>query len=136
MLGNHARPAHRALTRGARGVYMQAFMTRRLRRAMGFAAFATLLPYTGALGASDPNHGWIEVRSPHFVVSSNAGEKEARRIADQFEQFHALHYQYAHALLHLNFTGLPLWIDEGVAESYGNSRLGEKESKVGTIDQI
>jgi tetratricopeptide (TPR) repeat protein len=29
---------------------------------------------------------WIEVRSPHFNVVSDAGEKEARRIADQFEQ--------------------------------------------------
>jgi len=29
---------------------------------------------------------WIEVRSPHFTVDSNAGEKEARKIADQFEQ--------------------------------------------------
>ncbi len=182
-------------------------MTRRLRRLWGLAAFLTLLPCTGALGASDPNQGWLEVRSPHFVVSSNAGEKEARRIADQFEQiralfhaafpnlrvdpaepvlilaaknentmkmllpeewevkghvhpaglyqqgedkhyvilrvdsegenpFHALYHEYTHALLHLNFTGLPLWLDEGLAEFYGNSRLGEKESKVGTIDQI
>ena len=30
---------------------------------------------------------WIEVRSPHFTVISNAGEKEARKMADQFEQF-------------------------------------------------
>jgi hypothetical protein len=30
------------------------------------------------------------VRSPHFVVASNAGEKEARRVADQFEQIRAL----------------------------------------------
>ncbi len=30
---------------------------------------------------------WIEVRSPHFVVVSNAGEKQARQAADQFEQF-------------------------------------------------
>jgi tetratricopeptide (TPR) repeat protein len=49
--------------------------------------------------------------------------------------FHALYHEYTHALLHLNFTGLPLWLDEGLAEFYGNSRLGEKESKVGTIDQ-
>src|SRR6266849_9914217 len=90
MLGNHARPPHRALTRGARGVYMQAFMTRRLRRLWGLAAFLTLLPCPAAICASDPNHGWIEVRSAHFVVSSNAGEKEARRIADQFEQMRAL----------------------------------------------
>jgi hypothetical protein len=30
---------------------------------------------------------WVEVRSPNFTVLSNAGEKEARKIADQFEQF-------------------------------------------------
>jgi tetratricopeptide (TPR) repeat protein len=29
---------------------------------------------------------WVEVRSPHFVVVSNAGDKEARRTAIQFEQ--------------------------------------------------
>ena len=30
---------------------------------------------------------WAEVRSPNFIVISNSGDKEARRIADQFEQF-------------------------------------------------
>ena len=173
---------------------------------MRFAALATLLPCPGAWGAGDPNLGWIEVRSPHFVVSSNAGEKEARRVADQFEQiralfhtafpnlrvdpaepvlilaaknestmklllpdewelkghvhpgglyqqgedkhyvvlrldsegenpYHPLYHEYTHVLLHLNFATLPLWLDEGLAEFYGNSRLGDKESKVGTIDQ-
>lgn len=146
------------------------------------------------------------MRSPHFVVSSNAGEKEARRVADQFEQiralfhtafpnlrvdpaepvlilaaknestmkmllpeewqvkghvhpgglyqqgedkhyvvlrldsggenpYHPLYHEYTHVLLHLNFATLPLWLDEGLAEFYGNSRLGDRESKVGTIDQ-
>jgi Tfp pilus assembly protein PilF len=32
------------------------------------------------------NDTWVEVRSPDFTVISNAGEKEARKIADQFEQ--------------------------------------------------
>lgn len=148
---------------------------------------------------------WIEVRSPHFTVNTNAGEKEARKIADQFEQirqmfhsafgalrvdpgqpiiivaaknentmklflpeewevkgrihhaglyqpgedkdyvvmrldsegenpFHTLYHEYTHALMRLNFTGLPLWLDEGMAEFFGNSTLGEKESKTGTID--
>jgi Flp pilus assembly protein TadD len=185
---------------------MQISMTRRLWPALRFAVLATLPPCTDAWGANDPNQGWVEVRSPHFVVSSNAGEKEARRIADQFEQiralfrtafpnlrvdpaepvlilaaknentmkmllpekwevkghvhpaglyqpgedkhyvvlrldaggenpYHALYHEYTHALLHLNFAALPLWLDEGLAEFYGNSRLGEKESRVGTIDQ-
>ncbi len=30
---------------------------------------------------------WVEVDSPHFNVLSNAGEGEARKLADQFEQF-------------------------------------------------
>lgn len=181
-------------------------MTRRSQSALRFAALATLLPCLGAWGASGPNQGWIEVRSPHFVVSSNAGEKEARRVADQFEQiralfhtafpnlrvdpaepvlilaaknestmkmllpeewqvkghvhpgglyqqgedkhyvvlrldsggenpYHPLYHEYTHVLLHLNFATLPLWLDEGLAEFYGNSRLGDRESKVGTIDQ-
>jgi Flp pilus assembly protein TadD len=181
-------------------------MNRRLWRVWTFTASVMLCPSAGAFGATDPNQGWIEVRSPHFVVSSNAGEKEARRIADQFEQirtlfhtafanlrvdpaqpvlilaaknestmkmllpedwevkghvhpaglyqqgedkhyvilrldsgganpFHALYHEYTHALLHLNFTGLPLWLDEGLAEFYGNSQLGEKESRIGTIDE-
>jgi tetratricopeptide (TPR) repeat protein len=38
-------------------------------------------------------------------------------------------------MMHLNFTGLPLWLDEGLAEFYGNSQLGDKESRIGTIDE-
>ena len=180
-------------------------MMRGLRLVLSLGAVATLA-CCGAFAAGDPNLGWIEVRSAHFVVSTNSGEKEARRIADQFEQirslfhvafaslrvdpaqpvlilaaknentmkmllpedwevkghvhpaglyqpgedkhymvlqldsagknpFHALYHEYTHALMHLNFTGLPLWLDEGIAEFYGNSQLGEKESRIGTIDQ-
>lgn len=49
--------------------------------------------------------------------------------------YHALYHEYMHSLLHLNFTSVPLWLDEGLAEFYGNSRLGDKESRVGTIDE-
>jgi len=180
-------------------------MTRGAWHSWWSSAIIALLLCGAGFAASDPNVGWIEVRSPHFLVFSNAGEREARRIADQFEQirglfhaafatlrvdpaqpvlilaaknentmkmllpedwevkghvhpaglyqqgedkhyvilrvdsggdnpFHALYHEYTHALLHLNFTELPLWLDEGIAEFYGNSQLGEKESKIGTID--
>ncbi|HXH66937.1 MAG TPA: tetratricopeptide repeat protein [Candidatus Limnocylindrales bacterium] len=33
---------------------------------------------------------WIEVDSPHFKIISNAGEGQARKLADQFEQFREL----------------------------------------------
>lgn len=159
-----------------------------------------LLPLCGVAAEN-----WIEVRSPHFVVETNAGEKEARKVADQFEQirnmfhsafsglrvdpaqpivilaaknentlklflpeewevkghihhaglyqpgrdkdyvllrldmegtnpFHTLYHEYTHALLRLNFSDLPIWLNEGLAEFFGNSTLGDKEIKTGTID--
>jgi tetratricopeptide (TPR) repeat protein len=36
--------------------------------------------------AKAPEFGWVEVRSGHFVVASNAGESDARRIALEFER--------------------------------------------------
>lgn len=33
---------------------------------------------------------WVEVRSPNFIIVSNAGEKQARKTAVQFEQIHTL----------------------------------------------
>jgi tetratricopeptide (TPR) repeat protein len=169
-------------------------------RRIAFALALLLLPISAV--AAD---NWIEVRSPHFTVETNAGEKEARRIADQFEQirnmfhsafttlhvdppqpilivaaknentlklflpeewevkghihhaglyqpaqdkdyvvlrldtegenpFHTLYHEYTHALLRLNFSNLPLWLNEGLAEFFGNSTLGDKEIKTGTID--
>ena len=37
---------------------------------------------------------WIELRSPHFVVVSNAGEHEARQAAEQFETIRSVFQQY------------------------------------------
>jgi len=147
---------------------------------------------------------WVEVRSPNFTVLSNAGEKEARRVADQFEQFRELfhatlpqirvdlgkplvifavknedslklllpafwetkghvhpagiyspgeerhwvavrtnlegeipyeivYHEYTHAIMDLNFRGLPVWLGEGLAEFYGHSIIHEKEIEVGKI---
>jgi tetratricopeptide (TPR) repeat protein len=47
-----------------------------------------------APAAAAPPASWTEVRSKHFIVLTNSGEKDARRIATQFEQmstvFHTL----------------------------------------------
>jgi tetratricopeptide (TPR) repeat protein len=147
----------------------------------------------------------MEVRSAHFTVYTPASEKEARNIADQFEQiralfhgafpklrtnpaqpivilavkgengmkellpeqyevkghlhaagmyqegfdkhyvilqldvpgdnpYHSLYHEYTHALMHLNFSHLPLWLDEGLAEYLGSASLGDKKSRIGTVD--
>jgi tetratricopeptide (TPR) repeat protein len=37
---------------------------------------------------------WIEIRSPHFTVFSDAGEEKARSVAHEFEKFHAVIGQF------------------------------------------
>jgi len=147
---------------------------------------------------------WIEVRSPNFTVISNAGEKEARRVADQFEQcrevfhsaftklrvdlgkpliifvvknedslkvlipvywenkgrahpagiyitgedrhyvavradvesdnpYHLVYHEYTHAIMNLNFQGLPVWLNEGLAEYFGNSVIQDKDVEIGKV---
>lgn len=56
-------------------------MAARLAAAGGFAAWLGL----GAAAASPPL--WVEVRSPHFIVVSDAGEKAARGVAAAGESF-------------------------------------------------
>lgn len=43
-----------------------------------------------------------------------------------------IYHEYIHKLLHLNFTRLPVWLDEGLAEFYGNTQFRDNETIVGT----
>ncbi|MFI5097944.1 MAG: hypothetical protein ACHQT6_08240 [Candidatus Acidiferrales bacterium] len=54
-----------------------------------FSLFLAILLLFQPAPASPADHfdNWVEVRSPNFTVVSNAGEREARRIAAQFEEF-------------------------------------------------
>jgi tetratricopeptide (TPR) repeat protein len=56
-------------------------------RSILLATVLLALP-TIALGARHDT--WVEVRSPNFIVVSNAGEKDARKAAVQFEQIRSL----------------------------------------------
>jgi cytochrome c-type biogenesis protein CcmH/NrfG len=65
-------------------------------RAVMLRHFLLPLAFFSAVLASgrDKQENWLEVRSPHFRVITNANEKTGRRIADQFERmqsvFHTL----------------------------------------------
>jgi hypothetical protein len=171
--------------------------------------FALGLPSSGgSIPAAEHGGAWVEVQSPHFTVASNAGEKEARRIAAQFEQiraafrnafpelrvdagkpmsvlaladadsmkeflpdfwaakdgvrpaglflgsfdknyavlrldangtgenpFHSLYHEYTHAILRVNFRKLPLWLNEGLADYYGNAILEENGIELGRVSR-
>ena len=49
-------------------------------------------------------------------------------------QFHVMYHEYAHGVFRLNFRGLPLWLDEGLAEYWGGSEISNKEARVGIAD--
>jgi tetratricopeptide (TPR) repeat protein len=171
-----------------------------LRCCITFCALAGVLG--GAPLPSAAKDTWVEVTSPHFTTISNAGDKEARRVADQFEQFRevfhtsfpalrldlghpliifavknedslktllpgywevkgrahpagiyvsgeerdfvavrtniegdnpyeVVYHEYAHAILNLNFREMPVWLGEGLAEYFGNSRIREQEVDIG-----
>lgn len=53
-----------------------------------FFPFFVLLVATAA--ARDRAENWVEVRSAHFVVVSNASEKQTQNVADEFERMRAV----------------------------------------------
>jgi tetratricopeptide (TPR) repeat protein len=73
-----------------------------------------------------------------FVDLVPSQKKEARNLAGEFhkgwekdfvivrldfpdENRNIVYHEYVHKLLHLNFTRMPLWLDEGLAEFFGNT---------------
>lgn len=41
------------------------------------------------------------------------------------------YHEYTHSLLHMNFRWLPVWLDEGLADFYGNTRFEQSRMLVG-----
>ena len=156
--------------------------------------------------AADKPETWTEVRSPHFVVVTVAGEKQGRQVAEQFEQiravfksvfpgaridpgqpiiilavkdekglkallpefwetkghthpaglfqrgpeknyvalrldvqgdnpYHVIYHEYFHLLESLNWEGVPTWLNEGMADFYGNTSIHGKEARLGLPDE-
>jgi tetratricopeptide (TPR) repeat protein len=161
-----------------------------------------LMMATVAAWAEGSPERWVEVRSTHFAVMTDAGEKDGQRIATQFERMHSVfnkfiptigddsgppiavlavkdrkamqalepeaylgkgkvdlsglflyapgknyilvrldadeehafstvYHEYTHYLLRRAADWLPLWLNEGLAEFYENTEIGEKETRLG-----
>jgi len=61
------------------------------RAAMGKRIIVLLLLFSPALSrARDKPETWLQIRSQHFIVATNANEKAGRRIADQFERMRSV----------------------------------------------
>lgn len=47
----------------------------------------------GLATARDKPETWLQVRSPHFTVVTNSNDKQARRVADQFERMRSVFHK-------------------------------------------
>ncbi len=184
-------------------------ITRRLVSVPGALLLGAVLAGLGPsfqARAAEKTDTWVEVRSPHFTVVSNGSEKQARRVAEHFEQiravflqaspgvrvdpgqpiiilaaknentlkallpefwerkghthpaglfqpgqekhyvalrldatgerpYHTLYHEYVHLLVNLNYRRLPAWLNEGLAEFYGNTTIEERVVGLGHFDQ-
>jgi tetratricopeptide (TPR) repeat protein len=52
--------------------------------------FLLFLVIAAAAAANAKTDTWLEVRTPHFVILSNSGERQARHVAGQFEQMRSV----------------------------------------------
>lgn len=43
-----------------------------------------------SLAAREKAENWVEIRTPHFTVATNSNERQARRVADQFERMRSV----------------------------------------------
>jgi Tfp pilus assembly protein PilF len=55
----------------------------------------------------------------------------AVRLDTVTESREVVYHEYIHKLLHLNFTRLPVWLDEGLAEFFGNTQFRKDQVLLG-----
>ena len=75
--------------------------------------------HRGPLPAGLFQHGWEK----QFAI--------VRLDQDVRGAYSVVYHEYVHTLLHSNFRWLPTWLDEGLADFYGNTRFEGKKSYVG-----
>lgn len=51
------------------------------------------------------------------------------------QRYQVAYHEYIHMLMHLNIGRLPLWLDEGLAEFYGNSTVTDAGSTLGDVNR-
>ena len=61
---------------------------------MSSRAFVVLfVTALSSLTAGAKTENWLEVHTSHFVILTNSGDKQARRVADQFERMRAVFHK-------------------------------------------
>ena len=84
-----------------------------------------------ALGPGDwKKRGQIK-RSGFFLRGAEKNFVLLRLDVEGTELYRTVFHEYTHLLVNQNVKSLPLWLDEGLAEFYGNTRILDKEVQLG-----
>jgi len=87
----------------------------------------TLLPdYWERKGGTHPAGMFVGGTERHYVVLRLDVEGE--------NPYHVIYHEYVHMLNALNFRHLPVWLNEGIAEFYGNTSITDKDIGIGRIN--
>lgn len=66
-----------------------------------------------------------------FIGGKDRNYVALRMDADQNGSFHVVYHEYVHLLESLNFTSLPVWVSEGLAEFYAAARINGNDVGLG-----
>jgi len=70
-------------------------------------------------------------RPGYFVRGAEKNLVLLRLDLEGAELYHMVFHEYTHLLVNQNVKSLPLWLDEGLAEFYGNTQILDKEIQLG-----
>ncbi len=83
-----------------------------------------LLPgYWAHKGQAHPDGLFVAGRDRNYVA--------LRMDANANDGYHVVYHEYVHLLESMNFSALPVWVSEGLAEFYAEARIEGKEVKLG-----
>ena len=88
----------------------------------------SLLPeYWEKKGSTHPAGMFVPGTERHYVALRLDVEGE--------NPYHVVYHEYVHMLNGLNYRHLPVWLDEGIAEFYGNTSITDRDIGLGKIDE-
>jgi tetratricopeptide (TPR) repeat protein len=86
----------------------------------------TLLPEYWAKGHAHPAGMFLDTMNQYFAV--------IQLDASGLDPYHTIYHEYFHSLTAPYYPNLPVWVSEGLAEFYGNTRIGDSEVGMGRPD--
>jgi tetratricopeptide (TPR) repeat protein len=70
-----------------------------------------------------------------FVTDQDKNYVALRQDVTGENPYQVIYHEYVHMLIRLNYGNVPVWLNEGLAEFYGNTTIGERDVYLGRYDE-